>query len=162
MISILALLVGISATFLGSGLGVIYDEELKEKLVDISNSARLTAQLQGAKQSIVFSKKAKQWQISLSTAQEATEFTVSEEQKKQALQAWDPNAFNEKEPLTLAKGWKLLSLQEDPLYEEQSFHFYPDGQSSGGTLLFQTGENGRVFALALDPLTSRITWQEQK
>ena len=163
VVSILALLAAITASFLGSSLGVFKEEELKEKVIDLVQSSRLTAQLQGAKQSILFSKiDSDQWQISLSTAQENTEFTVSQEQREQALATWDPNAFNEEKNILLKKDWILLDQDKNPLNEDARFHFYPDGQSSGGRLYLQIGENGRLFSMSIDQLTSRMTWQEQK
>lgn len=163
VVSILALLAAVASMFLGSGLGIIKEEELKEKLVDLSQSARLSAQLQGAKQSMHFSQNAEaQWQIEMITAQEASEFTLDDQQRELALQAWDPNAFNDAEILTLNKDWLLLDQDRNWINEEFSIDFFPDGQSTGAKLYLQTGKNGRVFTLNFDRLTSRVTWQEER
>ena len=64
VISILALLAAI-AVFLRSGLDIIKEEELKERFLDLTQSARLTAQLQGAQQSLEFNRNDKEQEVDL-------------------------------------------------------------------------------------------------
>lgn len=163
VVSILALLAALSSTFLSSGLGIVKEEELKEKLVNLSQSARLSAQLQGAKQSLHFSRNEQgHWQVEMITAQAASEFTIDDQHGDHALQAWDPNAFKEFEALILNEDWRLLDGEQNSISEEFSIDFFSDGQSTGAKIYLQTGDNGRLFALNIDELTSRITWQEEK
>lgn len=162
VIVIISLLVALATFLTTSSLATFQSEELKEKVKSLSKQARMTAQVQGSIQKLDFTfTDNNQWQISLTSAQEATEFTIDQDLKEQALAVWDPNAFEDSENLLLAKDWKLLNEEGLKLNESFSFSFFPDGQSSSQTLILETGEAGRQFLLSFDKFTGRFKWQEK-